>query len=273
VLNGLLDALLIPSFWTNAEREEMRTLIVETLVRWCGDLWRAGFGGGFFWYSPEKADAVFGINASAMFLGSMVRFLDEHGDAMKADERRLVWDRADQLAQAMVATVALREGAPYWDYVPAPNVFSHQWPNDLIHHVYTLWGIELYRDCGGHVRLPWTRGQAVESVDRFWRDGRICRFAQDVVYSEAVYSKTDADLRNMPPRLWSPGMMLAFYGKWGDEARASRAFDAICRVYGPWPKLRLYPRDSCEADDDSFYPRYAAHVLYGLALHCFGSGS
>ena len=40
--------------------------------------------------------------------------------------------------------------------------------------------------------------------------------------------------------------------------------EAIARDYGPWPRLRFRP-----ASGKAFYPRHAAHVLYGLALHAF----
>ena len=127
----------------------------------------------------------------------------------------------------------------------------------------------MYRDCGGGIPLPWTRAKAVEYIDRFWKDGRICRFAQDTVYTDGVYVKTDAEIRSLPPRLWSAGAMLAFYGKWGNREQGSRALKAIMEMYGPWPGLRLLPHGSSD-NKDSFYPRYAAHVLWGLALHCFG---
>lgn len=62
-------------------------------------------------------------------------------------------------------------------------------------------------------------------------------------------------------------MMLAFYAKWGDEEKSEACFQSIRNRYGSWPRLTLYPTEG--EKDGTFYPRHAAHVLYGLSLHCF----
>jgi hypothetical protein len=261
VMNGLLDALAIPSFWSEQERDETRRLLGRVALRWCKEVWSEGFGGGFFWYSPSRADAIFTVNAPSMLLGSISRFLAAHGSALSAEERRLVGDRADALARAIVNTVRLRDGRPYWDYMAVPNVLNLQRPNDLVHHVYTVWGIETYRDCGGRVELPWTRAAACSSINAFWNRDIVCDFPQDVVHEGAKKG-----YHAKPAVLWSAGMMLAGYAKWGDRDQACRALRAIGRDYGPLPRLRLYPN----VEDDTFHPRQAAHVLLGLALYCFG---
>jgi hypothetical protein len=256
-LNGLLDALAVPELWTDAERGEIRDLIKQIVVRWCNEIWSDGYGGGFFWYSPARHDEAFGINAPAMFLGSMSRLLAEQPEAISAGERPLIQDRADALARAIVHTVQPRDGAPFWRYAPLPNRFNNDRPNDLVHQVYILWGVETYRDCGGRVKLPWTRAQAVESLDRYWRDGRMWEFPQDA-------SKDKGTSINAPPRLWCIGMALGFYAKWGDADRAAKTFAVIDREYGPWPDLRFQPKGR-----ETFYPRHAAHALLGLALYAY----
>lgn len=258
-LAGLLDALAVPNLWTDAERTEILDVVAKVAVRWCRHVWTDGFGGGYFWYSPSKADEIFGINASSMFLAALATLLHDHGAALKPDDRRLVQDRADRLATAIAASAKLGDGVPYWDYrVTRCDPKARGCGNDLVHHVYTLWGPEVYRDCGGSVKLPWTRAQAVESVERFWKDGRITRYPQPHSTRKAAKPKTPLT------RLWSVGMMLAFYGKWGTEEQGARCLEAIARDYGPWPRLRFRP-----ASGKTFYPRHAAHVLYGLALHGF----
>ncbi len=262
VLNGLLESLAIPFFWTPAEQKEMKTLIGQVALRWCREMWSEGYEGGFFWYSPDSSDAKFCVNAPSMFLGSLVRFLAEQGDLLDPDERRLIQERCDALARAIVSTVIIRRDAPYWHAQAVAQPGSALRPDDLAHHVYTLWGIESYRDRGGRVALPWTRAQAIESVGRFWRDNRIYNFPQDVTYTDK-----QAAFNDRPAVLWSVGMMLAFYSRWGDERQAARCFDAIKRDYGPWPRVRLNPPNA--GADDAFYPRHAAHLLWGLALHAF----
>ena len=260
-LEGLLDALAVSSASDNIPRDEIRNLMKQVVLRWCREVWSEGYGGGYFWYSPNPADDVFGVNAASWFLGSMTRLLSEHGDVFSDAERKLVRNRADALAKAIAQTVQLREGRPFWKYAPEPNRFNHDRPNDLVHHIYILWGIETYRDAGPRVKLPWTRAQAIESVDCFWRDGRMCAFPQDQKETTSLESKCK------PPRLWSAGMMLAFYARWGSHRQAARTFEAIGEALGPWPKLRLRPREA--GGSDTFYPRHGAHALMGLARHAF----
>jgi hypothetical protein len=261
-LNGLLDSLAVTGLWTNAERNGIRDLMKRIVLRWCNEVWSPGYGGGFFWYSPAKQDEAFGINAPAMFLSSITRFLTEQADDLSAEEHQLIQDRADALVRAIVNTVQLREKAPFWRYAPLPNRFHNDRPNDLLHQAYILWGTETYRDCGGRVKLPWTRAQAVESIDRYWRDGRMWEYPQD-----APGDKTASI--NAPPRLWCIGMALAFYAKWGDANQAAKTFTVIDRDYGPWPDLRFQPKGSLGDGEKTFYPRQAAHVLFGLALYAY----
>ncbi len=61
--------------------------------------------------------------------------------------------------------------------------------------------------------------------------------------------------------------MLAAYARWGDGQGATRTLEAIRRDYGEWPHLQLRP--GSRQSDAAFYPRQAAHVLWGLALYVF----
>jgi hypothetical protein len=262
-LDSLLDALAVPELWTDAQRDEIRGLMRKIVLRWCRELWSEGYGGGYFWYSPDPNDEVFGINASVMFLGSMSRLLAEQPGVFSDDERQLVQERADVLARAVVQTVKPREGLPFWKYAPAPNRYNNIQDNDLVHHVYILWGVETYRDCGGRVKLPWTRAQAIASVDCFWRDGRMWALPQDAP------AEPGGAISKSPPTLWSVGMALAFYAKWGDPEQGRRTFEAIDRDYGPWPELRLTPKEPKDEGNATFYPRHAAHALLGLAIYAY----
>jgi hypothetical protein len=165
------------------------------------------------------------------------------------------------MALAIVSTVELRQGLPFWDY--RPNYQPSQ-PNDLLHHIYTLWGIETYRDCGGRVKLPWTREQAIASVDKFWKNGQLMNYPQDVVYTgdQEQYDSTSSTL-------WGAGSMTAAYAEWGKREKAKQTLEAIARDYGPWPNLQLLAGAAKKSTD--FYPRDAAHVLWGQAVYEFGT--
>ena len=61
--------------------------------------------------------------------------------------------------------------------------------------------------------------------------------------------------------------MLAFESRWGDPLRATCYLHVIEDAYGPLPDLRLRPADYSQ--DETFYARYAAHVLWGIASRDF----
>ncbi|MBN2295164.1 MAG: hypothetical protein JXM70_22230 [Pirellulales bacterium] len=266
VLNGLLDALEVPDLFDENQRKEIKQVIRNVAMRWCREIWSDGYGGGYFWYSPSKVDDIFGINASAMFLGSLVRLLNEQVDSLSRQDRELVTSRVHSLAKAIVSTVKFHYGQPFWRYAPLPNRYENNRPNDLVHHVYILFGIEQYRDWDrSRVKIPWTREKAIESVDQFMlvtedeksRRGNILE-----------YTHVD-DPQGPQARLWGAGFMLAFYAKWADSARTLRVFKIIEKNYGPMPRQHWVADDSCYKDTDACYHRHNAHVLYGLAIAAF----
>ena len=113
------------------------------------------------------------------------------------------------------------------------------------------------------MKLPWTRAQAIASVDCYWRDGRMWALPQDAP------AEPGGAISKSPPTLWSVGMALAFYAKWGDPEQGRRTFEAIDRDYGPWPELRLEPKGPKGEGNTTFYPRHAAHALLGLAIYAY----
>lgn len=266
VLTGLFDALAVPELFDENERKEITDVVRAVVLRWCCEVWSEGYGGGYFWYSPGKQDDVFGINAPAMFLACLVRLLEEQDDSLSPAERDLVRSRADALAKAAASTVELRDGEPLWRYAPLPNSMNNNRPNDLVHHVYILLGIETYRDWNeAGIKIPCTREKAIASVDRFLADadpasGRPRRILE--------YSPFD-DPQSDQARLWGAGFMLAFYAKWADDARIERTFRLIEENYGPFPRLRWIGPDAKCADKKACYPRHTAHVLYGMAIAAF----
>lgn len=257
VLEGLLDALTLHDFWEKDERGKILRTIREGVVRWCREMWIENHAGGYFRYSThDTGPGWFCVNAPAMFLGAMARFRVEHADAVSKSDGKIIAERMDKLAQAIVDTVELRESAPYWKYIIPPNKYKSNRPNDLVHQTYILWGIEHYRDARNMVKLPWSREAAMESLERFWKDGTLRFFAQD---EESVKQGN----REAPSNLWGIGMLLAAYGKWGSPKDSARCFASMVKSHGPFPTLRVLPKEV--SPDSRFFLRDGAHVLFGMA--------
>ena len=172
VMLGLLDALSLPNFWTFAERQEMRTALRDVSLRWCREVWQETPTGGYFWYSPAQVDNIFVTNVSASFLGSLSRLLTEQRNALTLSEADLIQARVEAAARSLVAVAQFRMGLPFWSY----HEQNPEAANDLLHHIYLLWGMELYRASGIGSGLPWTTQQAVASLrSEERRVGKECR--------------------------------------------------------------------------------------------------
>lgn len=256
-LLGLIEATEQADFWSRKQRDRYEQLIKETTLHWSRSAWSEGYGGGYFWYSPNPNDRIFCVNPSSMMLAAVVKSLSLQSKLYSDTERAFLEARADETLNALVHTVQMRDGAPYWRYAPLPNKFNHDRPNDALHQVYTLWGIELYRDHFDRVMIPWTRDQSIESVDRYTREGKPYLLPQDVPKHRKA-ARLD--------RLWGRGMVLAFYARWADQARARNALTQLMTYYGDWPHLVEWPSDPADA---AFYPRQAAHVLLGVSIMAF----
>lgn len=98
----------------------------------------------FFWYSDQPSDAIYTPNVSALMAGVMQE-LGYRGVA-------------DRVIRRLIATTDL-PGWPTWAYSAAGPK-----PNDMLHHVYTVIGIERYRTAGGRVPIPWTAEEALAAT-------------------------------------------------------------------------------------------------------------
>lgn len=259
VLMGLLDALSISRLWTNSEAESIRNAVIETSIRWCKEVYTETESGGFFWYSPNPVDRYFVPNASAMFIGALTRLIYEQRKYLNIKDLQLIEGRIENAVKGIIQKSILRKGAPFWNYIAIPNQLNQDEPNNLVHHAYILFGMEIYRSYCGKIELPWTKEQTMQSLDRFIKEGLIYDYPQDVVYAGGQES-----YNYRPAILWGTGMMLAFYSQMGDSLRAETILNKIYTHYGPFPNIRLWP--DYYSKDKNFYPRFAAHVLFGLAL-------
>jgi len=263
VLNAILDALRCPSLWTEEEKARMDRVLSDVALRWCRGAWTDTESGGFFWYSPNPADAYFVPNVSSMFLGSLARLLSEQRSALEKAKAVLFEEKTGKAAREIIAKMQRREGAPFWSYIVWPSDSGRpETPNDLVHQAYTLWGMEIYRSSPGGSRLPWSRRQSLASLEAYREDSRIYN------YPRFLPSGSDFQaMRSEPAVLWGAGMMLAFYARWGSRAQAESCWRYIREELGPPPELRLWPKSY--KDDPQSYPRHAAHVLWALAIRDF----
>lgn len=253
VLQGLTDALSISSFWTENEKQEIQRIIKNVCLYWCEEVWTGKGNSGYFWYSISSSDACFCPNVSAMFLGVLARITSEQKQIFTNSELYLIQNRVDKAAKGIISNVKWSSGMPFWNYTIQNDVS----PNDLVHHAFILWGMELYRYSGGQIEIPWSQSQAIASLNRFWKDGIIYELPKGI-----SYNKNNSTLKNRPARLWGIGMLQAFYCKYGESEKSNLCLEVIKKEYG-FPRPRIYPRDFNQ--DDQFYPRYGAYVLYGMA--------
>ncbi|MCU6710432.1 hypothetical protein M6D81_17200 [Paenibacillus sp. J5C_2022] len=254
VLEGFLDALSWPGLLTAEQASAAQLLLVDACCRWCRDVWTDRADGGYYWYSPFPGDAVFTPNVSSMMLGIVSRLLSMEQAWLKPDQRTLLVQRADSAAQALVAHMKRVDGHISWPYAIQRQHPSANKPNDLIHHVYTLWGLETYRANRAAVAIPWTTGEAVRSLDNYIDACRFYEFDRSV-------RQAMPKLRDRGARLWGAGTAIAFAARNGSGAEAAELLAAAMRQYGPVGQLRTLPDKSSV----TFYPRHAAHLLWGLA--------
>ena len=164
------------------------------------------------------------------------------------------------LAKAILSSVKLRQGCPYRAYEPLPNKFNNrELENDLLHQVYILWGVELYRSCIGHVVFSWDIKQSLQSLRNNWKNDVLYAYAQDL----KINPKASA--------LWGIGAMIAFESTYGSREEARRVVEYLNKAYGPIPDLSLTPRHNGKSSP--FYPRQVAHALWGLSYYCYASSN
>ncbi|MEJ6949857.1 hypothetical protein [Natronospora cellulosivora (SeqCode)] len=259
VIEGLIDALSINSFWKEKEYKNMLQLLKEVSLYWCHNVWSEyNEQEGYFWYSISSNDAYFSTNVSAMFLGCLSHLISEHSEIYNKTELKFLKALLNKAANGMVNNVLWEQNYPFWNSLIDPPVKFKNRANDLLHHLYILWGMEKYRIFGNETDISWSIEEAIRSLDYYWKDGLIYEFPLCTVGCGIA--------RNKPARVWAIGIMLAFYAKYGREEKTHQCID-ILKINYKFPDLSIYPANFSK--DNTFYARYAAHVLFGLAYMCF----
>lgn len=266
VIEGLLDTISIEDFWTEAEEKQIKDLISDVVLYWLENDYVGDENIGYLGYSLEPTDMYYTPNVSGMFLSSLVRILTEQKDIFDDTQREIVTQKTHSIANKLMETVILKDGIPYWHYVINTDKSNEPRLNDLVHHIYTLWGVEEYRDHFDRITIQFSRDDSIASVDSYMRENKIYSFPQN-----QVYTGVQEQFNERPSNLWGVGMQLAFYSKYGKEERAKKCYKVIENEYGPIPSLRMWPMEFSK--DDKFYERYAVHVLLGIAYRDFYNNS
>lgn len=261
VMEGLIDSLLIDNFWRPSEEKEIKELIREVTLFWLNNVYVGDDKSEYIGYSPEGTDMKNCPNVSGMFLSNLVKMIN-HGDIFDKCEEEFVVKRTHSIANMLINKANLEDGLPYWKYVEyGNNEYIQTSPNDLVHHVYVLWGIEEYRMYFQNAKIPFSLEDSIESVNKFIKDRKIYSYPQNKIYiGEQEYFNT------RPSNLWGAGMMLSFYSKY-NENTSKDVLQIISDEYGDWPNLTMWPYYFSE--NNNFYGRYAAHVLFGLSYYNF----
>lgn len=260
VIQGLLDALSVPKLLVGDLRKQIANAIIAVCLYWCKNAWTDIEEGGYFWYSISKSDAYFTPNVSSMFLGILSRILVEQKKALTKKQYRLIQTRVDSAAKAIISNVSLEFGVPFWPYTVTFKEPKKERQNDLVHHGYILWGMEIYRTNHHGHSITWSLQQAIQSMDTFIFENKVYEYPQTIAGKNITTFKR-------PARLWGTGMLLAFYSKYSTDSKTKQLIEIIDKDYGPFPNLKLYPEYFCK--DHNLYPRHTSHVLWGLSFSDF----
>jgi len=259
VLEAMFDALeLGDTLFDHSERVRTEVLIMDTWRRWSEELWRRHEEDGWFSYSPSFADDYFVLNVNGLMLSVAARALQYSWIGSNKIFNQKVLNKVSILTKTIFKTMHLREKRPYWQYISVPNRMNHDEPNDAVHHVFILWGLERIRDLKiSEWIFPYTRKQAINSLQSFFVNNIAYDYPQDFVYTKLHYTR--------PMGLWGLGGCLAFLGEFRsmDDSLALDLWLRLKEAYGPWPKIRVFPISY--STNDNFYPRQAAFVLWGIA--------
>lgn len=217
-------------------------------------------GSGYFWYSTNPNDAIYVPNVNAYICGVIQKALHQHASWFSATEISDLGNRVDRAVTQLIGSMRTVNGTPYWAYVNM-NFSS---PNDLVHHGYTLLGLEMYRQHSGRVSLPYNQQQAVDSYDGFLKNGIPTEYPQNE-------PGVDASLLNKPARVWTTGFTIDVLLMLGATDRIEPYAHALLNDYGVFPDVRYTPILSTPPPEDKFFPRIVAHCLPGLSRRAGGS--
>lgn len=241
-----LEALIaahVAGWLPRSGRGSVTTLCTTVALRWLLEATTV-HERAFFWYSPHPADSKFCPNVSSMMAGALQAGV---AAGLVRDPGGTVRAAIDAAVESIVGVARYgEEFGPSWDYIVGADPPR---PNDAVHHAYTIWGLERYRECGGSRLVPWQAEDAAASC------------TAHLSGTQATEWPVGTERTGMSSaRLWGVGMCLAVVARWGTASCAAKFAKAAEAYLGP-----LGPRVRPDAPPSSVYPRHTVHLLLGLA--------
>ena len=245
VIHALLDYRPLGSDATQRRIDGAVSLVAET---WTTRFWDEE--GSFYWYSPT--DRIATININAMMAGALARA--SLSTDLQPGVRAAVHGQAEDVIRFLGAQAT--GGRPFWRY----GLRETDKTQDLVHHAYTLIGIEWLR-AAGH-EIPWTRTALRDSLRDFWSAGTLME------YPVALRPPGPLGLRHA--RLWGAGAAMAIAANLGDAALAGDFRRWIhASHYGEAPELDLWAKSDPRHGTAAPSPRHLVHAAWGMAaLDC-----
>ncbi len=259
VLEGVLNA--IASGALAYDQLLAARKLVADCVRWT--IQSTYLSAGYFGYSMFIGDMVPVINVTAYTAGVVLRALDELKAEFTPAEIADYKSKAAACIDSVVREVVMVEGAPQWDYHSDQSPFwakLKNQPNDVFHHAYIIWGLEMARIHGG-VSVPFTRAQYLASLQQYFRGDRLYG------YPEKWPFPLGSDFAK-PSRVWGPGYCAGIAAFLGDDAMSDRFVNECVTTHAGWPQPQTFPT-WFGTSDPVYYARFGANILWGFSLRAY----
>lgn len=272
VAEGLLEAIDLHrdlremSPFLDRDMAIAREELLDFWRRWSACLWTDQGSESFFWYSPSTEDANDVCNVNGFMIGMSVHLLSQPWIRSNHAIRTDIIEKTKKAARSILSRTELRKNLPFWPYMPVPNRYHENTPNDAVHHAYIVWGLERLRDSRllPPCEFPYSKSAAMATVGTFIEGGRLFDYPRDEFYSADL-----KDPRNRPMRLWGAGALLAIVAEQNHEDRGliDPILSNLSMHYGTFPALGVFPVDF--SSDRRYIPRYGSHLLWALSRLAF----
>ncbi|MBL8087137.1 MAG: hypothetical protein JNM85_03585 [Chthonomonas sp.] len=262
-LEGMLTARTSGAL-TPAEVQAADALIADA-IRWIVKHTYLPFG--YYAYSAAPGDMNPVTNVSSYTSGIILRALAEIPRAFTATEIKEFREKSLRAVEVILDERVMVDGAPHWNYHGPKGAFWTKFanqPNDLRHHGYTLWGLELARKYQREIRIPYTQAQAAASLRQYFRGDRLVGYPDAWPYP---LSKSF----DKPSQIWGAGYCIGVSTLLGDTALADEFVKQVSQVYPNWPTPQNFPAWYGKSDP-TYYPRFGANILWGLTTRAYGPG-
>ncbi len=262
-IEGILTAL--KSGVLDAEDQQKGAKLAAEAIRWIVANTYLPFG--YFAYSAAPGDMNPVTNVSSYTAGIVLRALHDLPSEFSSTEKRDFYEKAVRAIEVILEEMVLVNGAPHWNYHGPKGRFWSKFanqPNDLRHHGYTLWGLELGRRFQSTISIPYSPAQAAQSIKDYFKADRLVGYPGNWPYP---LSKSF----DKPSQIWGPGYCIGVATLLGDTALADQLLREVSTVYPNWPTPQNFPAWFGKSDP-TYFPRFGANILWGITSRAYGPG-